>query len=257
MSDLRNFTLMLAGHACLGERHHLPLVKVDWYVDRPRDVCRVGAPGSRRGVKPGNAGKTYPATPPSPDEVKAILAELWRPGLNRKLDALGRRNRALVVLLWRSGLRIHEALLLVPADLDFDRCVVTVQRGKGGKRRLSGIDRAALDEVREWMDVREDRGFKPFQPLFPVLEGNTKGGPLNQAYVRTKLHEAAARAGVTKRVAPHQLRHAMAVDLARSGVPIPIISRQLGHSNIATTSTYLSGISPEEVIAVMTDRAWA
>lgn len=216
----------------------------------------VGQPGSRKGLRPGNAGKKYPPTPPEPEEVVAILDRLWRPGLNPKLHTLGLRNRALTVVLWRAGLRIHEALLLIPSDLNFDRCMVTVRRGKGGKRGLCGIDRKALEEVGEWIVERARRGFTDAQPLFPVVEGQTRGGPLNQAYVRTVLHRATREAGITKRVAPHQLRHACAVDLARSKVSIPLISRQLRHSNIATTSTYLQGISPEEVLDVMAERSW-
>jgi len=59
-----------------------------------------------------------------------------------------------------------------------------------------------------------------------------------------------ARAGVRRRFAPHQLRHAHALELAREGVSLNIIQRQLGHANLGTTSIYLQGIDPEEIIAL-------
>jgi site-specific recombinase XerD len=58
----------------------------------------------------------------------------------------------------------------------------------------------------------------------------------------------AAKAGVRRRFAPHQLRHAHALELAREGMPLNIIQRQLGHTNLGTTSIYLQGIDPEEII---------
>ena len=64
----------------------------------------------------------------------------------------------------------------------------------------------------------------------------------------------AADAGVRRRFAPHQLRHAHAVELAREGVPLNIIQRQLGHVNLGTTSIYLQGIDTEEIIAAANSR---
>jgi hypothetical protein len=66
--------------------------------------------------------------------------------------------------------------------------------------------------------------------------------------VRRELRRLAAQAGVRRRFAPHQLRHAHAVELAREGVPLNVIQRQLGHSNLGVTSTYLQGIDNAEVI---------
>jgi site-specific recombinase XerD len=68
------------------------------------------------------------------------------------------------------------------------------------------------------------------------------------------LRRLAIRAGVRRRFAPHQLRHAHALELAREGVPLNIIQRQLGHTNLGTTSIYLQGIDPEEIIATVRTR---
>jgi hypothetical protein len=67
--------------------------------------------------------------------------------------------------------------------------------------------------------------------------------------VRREFRAVAAKAGIRPRFAPHQLRHAHALELAREGVPLNIIQRQLGHANPGTTSIYLQGIDPEEILA--------
>jgi site-specific recombinase XerD len=69
--------------------------------------------------------------------------------------------------------------------------------------------------------------------------------------VRVEFRWLAAHAGIRRRFAPHQLRHAHAVELAREGVPLNVIQRQLGHMNLGTTSIYLQGIDTEEIIATV------
>jgi site-specific recombinase XerD len=87
-----------------------------------------------------------------------------------------------------------------------------------------------------------------------IIDGLTHGRPWSGAAVRTEFRRAAARAGVRRRLAPHQLRHAHALELAREGVPLNIIQRHLGHTNLATTSTYLQRIDPEEIITAVRAR---
>jgi site-specific recombinase XerD len=72
--------------------------------------------------------------------------------------------------------------------------------------------------------------------------------------VRTEFRRVAALAGVRRRFAPHQLRHAHALELAREGVPLNIIQRQLGHANLGTTGIYHQGIDPEEIITAVRSR---
>lgn len=211
------------------------------------DPRKVGLPGSRLGIAPGNKGLTYKATPPTTEEAYALLDELSANTTSPKMVKLGRRNRSLVAFIWRTGARIHEALLARPRDVDFDNHQIHIPRGKGGKERFSVIDDYGLSELQEWLDVRAELGFTDDQPIFCVIEGSTRGGQLNQAYVRTKLHEAAQAISLDKRVVCHQWRHAHALHLHRMKVPLGAISKQLGHSNTATTSTYLSGMSAEEI----------
>jgi integrase len=87
-------------------------------------------PGYHRGRQPRNKGEQYPADPPTVEEIVAVMR-----GIDDPAD--GHRLRALIVLLWRAGLRISEALSLQESNLDRSRGAVLVRRGKGGKRRAS------------------------------------------------------------------------------------------------------------------------
>ena len=88
----------------------------------------------------------------------------------------------------------------------------------------------------------------PVGPLLCIATGPTCGRAWSPGAARTELRHAAARAGVRKGFAPHQLRHARAVEMAREGVPLIVIQRQLGHSNLGITSIYLQGIDSTEII---------
>jgi site-specific recombinase XerD len=150
----------------------------------------------------------------------------------------GCRLRGLIVVLWRAGLRIHEALALNESDLDHRRGSLRVRRGKGGRRREVGMDEWAWEHLQPWIDLRLEL---PVGPLFCVVNGPTRGRPWSPAAARAELRRKAATAGVRRRFAPHQLRHAHAVEMAHEGVPLIVIQRQLGHSNLGITSIYLQG----------------
>jgi site-specific recombinase XerD len=159
--------------------------------------------------------------------------------------------RALIVVLWRSGLRISEALALAETDVDPRRGSLLVRHGKGDKRREAGMDDWAFEHLRAWVDHRVRL---PVGPLFCVIDGPTRGRRWAASCVREELRTLASAAGVRRRLAPHQLRHAHAVELAREGVPVNIIQRQLGHGNLGTTSLYLQGIDPSEIIETVHSR---
>ena len=89
------------------------------------------------------------------------------------------------------------------------------------------------------------------RPLFCVIVGPTHGHTWSASAARLELHRIAIDAGVRRRLAPHQLRHAHAVELLHEGVPLPLIQRQLGHAYLSTTGTYLQGISSEEIISTV------
>jgi site-specific recombinase XerD len=160
-------------------------------------------------------------------------------------DTHGARIRALVVILWRAGLRISEALALAETDLEPQRGSILVRRGKGGKRREVGMDDWAWEHIEPW---RQRRLTMPVGPLLCVIEGATCGRPWSATGARAELRRLARIAGVRRRFAPHQLRHAHAVEMAREGIPLPVIQRQLGHAHLGVTSTYLQGIDTSEII---------
>ena len=120
-----------------------------------------------------------------------------------------------------------------------------MRHGKGDKRREVGMDQWGWELLRPWLAYRVQI---PVGPLFCVIDGRTRGRPLTTTSVRQQLRRTAARAGVRRRFAPHQLRHAHAVEMAREGVPLNVIQRQLGHANLGITSVYLEGIDNAEII---------
>jgi site-specific recombinase XerD len=87
-----------------------------------------------------------------------------------------------------------------------------------------------------------------------MIDGPTRGRPWSAASVRTEFRRHASEAGVRRRFASHQLRHAHAVGLAREGVSLNVIQCQLGHANLGTTSVYLQGIDIEEIISTIHSR---
>jgi site-specific recombinase XerD len=201
-------------------------------------------PGYHVGRPPRKEGMRYPADPPTVEEIVAVMRDTAD-------DRHGRRVRAMIVVLWRAGLRIQEALALAEHDLDERRGSLLVRNGKGGHRREVGMDDWGWEQLRPWLSARPEL---PVGPLFCVIDGPTRGRPWSAAAVRSEFRRLAASAGVRRRFAPHQLRHAHALELAREGVALNIIQRQLGHANLGTTSIYLQGIDPEEIIATVRTR---
>ena len=195
-------------------------------------------PGHHVGRPPRNKGRQYPADPPRVEEIVAVMRQAG-PGIG------GDRVRGLIVALWRAGLRIGEALDLAEADLDPSRGALLVRCGKGGKRREAGMDDWGWRQLQPWLSYRTEL---PPGPLFCVIHGPTRGRPWDVSAARARLRRLAVQAGVRRRFAPHQLRHAHAIEMAQEGVALNIIQRQLGHTDLGVTSIYLQGIDNTEII---------
>src|SRR5689334_8397431 len=101
-------------------------------------------PGYHCGRPPRNKGQRYPADPPKVEEIVAVMRQAG-PSL------VGVRARALVVVLWRAGLRISEALALTESDLDARRGAILVRHGKGDKRREVGMDDWGWEHLQPWI----------------------------------------------------------------------------------------------------------
>lgn len=242
-------------------RHELVLVP--WPKTRPLPLLREGAleamhrvkrnvtaKGYHKGRKPGNAGQTFPAEVLTREEVQRLLAATGG-------GYAGARDRALYTLLYRTGLRIAEALALLPKDIDLEHGRATVLHGKGNKRRVVGLDAATTAELERWLSKRAELGVGRQAPVFCVISKPTVGKPLYASCVREQMRDCARRAGIEKRVHPHGLRHTFAAELAKEGVRINVISKLLGHSNSAITAHYIDHISPEDALDVARAREWS
>jgi len=113
------------------------------------------------------------------------------------------------------------------------------------------MDRWGWTQLGPWLELRTRL---PVGALFCVLRGPTRGRLCASAGIRGQLHRAAQAAGVRRRFAPHQLRHAHAVEMSREGVPLLVIQRQLGHADLGITSAYLRGIDNTEIIHAVHER---
>lgn len=201
------------------------------------------------------------------DDVKALMA-----GCSRTA-ASGIRNRALIALLWRTGLRLGEALALRPSHIDHHNGVVVVLRPKRGagrpaKPRRVGIDDDTLERIDRWLEHRARLAVPAGALLFCTLRGDQ----LDQAYVRRTMRRLAKRPARAahegedpktippavdpdRRVHPHGLRHTFAHELFCESRDLATVQHALGHRHLRTTYGYLRELAPD-VIEVMRQRRW-
>jgi Phage integrase family len=185
-------------------------------------------PGFHTGRPPRNKGLRYPADPPAVEEIVAVM-RIAGDGLHgcgapvfasTKRSPCARPTSIAAAAHYLSG---------TAREGDVARSGWTTGDGRSSSRLIA---RVAL----------------PIGPLFCIINGRTRGRPWTTSGARAELRRVAARAGVRRRFAPHQLRHAHAVEMAREGVPLIVIQRQLGHGNLGITSVYLQGIDNAEII---------
>jgi site-specific recombinase XerD len=150
----------------------------------------------------------------------------------------GVRNRALIAVLWRCGLRVSEALSLELRDVDLEAGTVRVRHGKGDRSRTVGLNEQTTVLLARWIDRRRGLGPGARAPIFCTLAG----GRIDTSYVRRLLPRLAAKAGIDRRVHAHGLRHTYASELAREGTAINVIRDALGHTSLAVTDRYLRNV---------------
>lgn len=202
---------------------------------------------TRRKSARGKPARRFPPEVLAPNEVRALLDACD----TRSIPGL--RNRALLAFIYRTGLRIREALEIRPKDLDLER---GASGGGGGPRSLRQ-GRAVADRGDRPRRRGRGRGVarRPRAPGVPVF-CTVHGTRLTEAYVRRLLPLLARRAGIVKRVHAHGLRHTHAAELRAEGFDIGIIFKQLGHATIATTARYLDHIAPWAVVEAVGGRVW-
>jgi len=157
--------------------------------------------------------RRFPAEPLTLADVETLRAACSRRA------PTGIRNRALLAVLFRSGLRVSEALALYPKDLDPAGGAVRVLHGKGNKARTAPLPSDAAEAVDRWLDFRKRLGLTGRHPLFGTLTGE----PLWDSYVRTLCKRLAAKAGVEKRVHPARLPPRLALGQVEGGTSLPVI----------------------------------
>lgn len=223
---------------------------------RSTDACgRLRSPASEPGFlagrRPATKGRTYAPDPFHVEDLVKLLNAMTpqRPGDLGEMSS--ERLRALVIVLWRSGLRISEALALEERDLDRRTLTIVVRHGKGDKRRVTAMDEWGWQQLDRWLERRKTL---PLGQVFCVLYGPTAGRAMHGSDVRRQLSEAGERAGLRRRANPHSFRHTHAVELWREGVDVFRIQRQLGHARMDVTANYLSGVAVSEVLAPIARR---
>lgn len=182
------------------------------------------------GVKPPTPAKRLPKALPLAD-VEAILEAAGADG-----TTLALRDRALLEVLYGTGARISEAVGLDVDDLDATDGTVLL-RGKGSKERLVPVGSYAREAVDNYL-VRARPELVSTGKGTPALFLNARGGRLSRQSAWSVLVKAADRAGVTRDVSPHTLRHSFATHLLDGGADVRVVQELLGHASVTTTQIY-------------------
>lgn len=198
-----------------------------------------------------NKGRRFPADPIRVDDVFKLLnaCSPLRPGREAELSAL--RLRGIIVVLYRTGMRINEALALEQSDLDRDEMTIHVRRARGGKARIVAMDEWGWRQLDGWLVARSEL---PPGAVFCVIRGQTAGQAITGPDVRRQLKAAQQRAGLNRRANPQAFRHGFSVELWQEGVDLYTLQKQLGHARLDVTAKYLRGIDPVEVLQPISRR---
>jgi site-specific recombinase XerD len=169
---------------------------------------------------------------PAPKKPQTLPVVLSPEEVHQFLGCVGRtKHHAILSTCYAAGLRISEAVALMPTDIDSQRMVIRVNQGKGQKDRYVMLSPRLLEILRSWWRVE-----KPKQWLFP---GDIPGGHITRDAVGQACQKAHLLSGIGKPITPHSLRHAFAVHLLESGTDVRTIQLLLGHRSLATTARYL------------------
>ena len=174
---------------------------------------------------------------------------------------LGLRNRTILQVMYRAGLRVQEVCNLTIEDVNLNDGFIYVQAGKGDKDRYIPMDSDTVSWCEKWNVVREkwaaDKGRKLGDQLFCSL----KGTELDQRYIRSMLYKICKAAGVyirsgkvKKLPSPHNLRHCCLTELLEDGLDLHEVQAVAGHASIETTSIYLA-VRPHVLAEKMRNRA--
>jgi integrase/recombinase XerD len=146
------------------------------------------------------------------------------------------KHRAALAVAYGAGLRVAEVAALKIGDIDSERMLIRVERGKGGRYRNAMLSSDLLALLRAWWkEGRRQGAMLPGGWLFP---GQNPVRPITTRQLSRVVEEAARSAGIAKRVSPHTLRHSFATHLLEDGVDIRVIQVLLGHAKLDNTALY-------------------
>ncbi len=152
-------------------------------------------------------------------------------------DDLGVRNKAIVELMYASGLRCNEVVSLQINDLDFHNEMILIH-GKGGKDRYVPIHQYAIDCINRYMQTVRPILYAKASNYHDVLFLNTKGMPLTNRGLQDIIKRLAKNYNPIKHIHPHTIRHSFATHLLNNGADLRTVQELLGHQNISTTQVY-------------------
>ncbi len=175
----------------------------------------------------------------TPKLARKLPEILTKDEIRRLLQALTHtKSRIMVKLLYSSGIRLSECLRLRVENLEMGNKMGWVRGGKGNKDRMFILSDDVIQEILQYVNDNNRRtGY-----LFSAVEGK----PLSARNVQKIVKRAAQKAGITKRITPHKLRHSFATHLLEAGTDIRIIQELLGHANLQTTQIYTK-VSQEQM----------
>lgn len=176
-----------------------------------------------------------------PKKPKHLPTVLTLDEVNRMMAAIdlssneGHRNRAMMEMLYGSGLRVSELVNLPLSKIYLHEHYMLIE-GKGSKQRLVPISPMAEEWFGYWLQERATWPYKPEFKDYAFV--NRYGRPLTRAMVFTIVRRLCEKAGITKTVSPHTLRHSFATHLLQNGADLRVIQQLLGHEDLATTEIY-------------------
>ena len=178
--------------------------------------------------------KEFASLIPYPREKPSLPQILSREELARLFNnCTNKKHRAMFRLLYSSGLRRNELLYLKIADIitSDGKLRIRINKGKGGKDRYTVLSELVLSELREY--------FKAYRPVTYLFNGREPGQRMSAAGLRHAITEAAKKAGITRNVNLHILRHCFASHALEEGMNIKTLQYLMGHSSVHTTMIYL------------------
>jgi site-specific recombinase XerD len=181
--------------------------------------------------------RAYPVEEvPYPRAPRRLPIILTREEAIRLIDSASNLfHRAMLITMYSTGMRRAELCRLKVEDIDSTRMLIHIRHGKGGKDRDVPLSPKVLETLREYW-----RWMKPKTYLFPgTINGSRADKPITPKVLWEACREAAARAGITKAVRPHLLRHSFATHLVEGGADLPTVQALLGHTDLKPTSIYL------------------